>query len=368
MGNDRPLMDFAMAKDTLTPSAVPTLARTLEARVDDLRGFVRRALRSWDPDAIHQARVATRRLKAAIDLLQPLLSDEPRLEFARSLRKLRRTLGPLRDADVMLDHLESLRVPEGLAAGAAWVTRRMREHKADLRREAARKLTPRKALARLESWVDLEQEVRESHAAAPPLLARVAPVQVRDFAARADRVATREKATAAPQAPADDHEGENVHELRVAGKLLRYTLELAEPLGYNVPRSIAKDFKKLQDALGLWHDFAVLTDKMLSLAIETHLAARCPEVYGQVLNLARLCWARSERYLYQFCNLWTAGGAVLGEGVIGIFAGSSRDAVERGGSSGDINEFELSDARALRGKQLLSDVAAPPVDSETSKD
>ena len=31
----------------------------------------------------------------------------------------------------------------------------------------------------------------------------------------------------------------------------------------HVPKSVAKDFKKLQDALGLWHDYAVLTDEAI---------------------------------------------------------------------------------------------------------
>lgn len=360
-----------MTKETPTPPAVPAIARTLEERVDDLRGLVRRALRSWDSEAIHQARVATRRLKAAIDLLQPLLSEDPRREFSKSLRKLRRSLGPLRDADVMLAHLESLRAPAGAAEGAAWVTRRMREHKADLRREAARKLTPRKALARLESWVDLEQEVRESHAAAAPLLARIAPTQVGTFAARADRLVRSggagALAPAAPEALADDHAGENVHELRVAGKLLRYTLELAKPLGYEVPRSVAKDFKKLQDALGLWHDFAVLTDKILSLAIEAHLAARRPDVYGQVLNLARLCWAKSERHLDQFRKLWAAGGAGLAERVAGVFAEPAGRPSGRGGGIRAVNEDESPHAPAPP-PEPLPDAAVAPAESEVSKD
>src|SRR5687767_13460018 len=77
----------------------PALAQSLDQRVEDLRGLVRRALRSWETDAVHHARVTTRRLKAAIDLLQPLLPEEPRRAFGKALRKLRRALGPLRDLD-----------------------------------------------------------------------------------------------------------------------------------------------------------------------------------------------------------------------------------------------------------------------------
>ena len=57
--------------------------------------------------------------------------------------------------------------------------------------------------------------------------------------------------------------GPDVHELRIAGKLLRYTLELAEPLGYQLSPSVLKSFKQLQEALGLWHDDVVLGERAL---------------------------------------------------------------------------------------------------------
>jgi hypothetical protein len=53
--------------------------------------------------------VTTRRLKAAIDLIEPLLLEDSRRSFARVLRRLRRVLGPIRDVDVMLMHLEEYR-------------------------------------------------------------------------------------------------------------------------------------------------------------------------------------------------------------------------------------------------------------------
>src|SRR5688500_3745296 len=89
----------------------PALAHALDQRVEALRGLVRRALRSWETDAVHHARVSTRRLRAAVDLLQRLLPEEPRRAFGKALRKLRRALGPLRDLDVMLIHLGEMKVP-----------------------------------------------------------------------------------------------------------------------------------------------------------------------------------------------------------------------------------------------------------------
>lgn len=321
-----------MAKIRKPAESTPALARALEQRVEDLRGPVRRALRSWDVDAIHHARVTTRRLTAAMDLLRPLLSDDPRRAFAKSLRKLRRTLGPLRDADVMLLHLEAMRMPASCAVGAAWVSNRLRERRADLRRQAARGPSAAKFIAGLAGWVDLEHEVHESQQTAALLLRRIVPTQVRAFAERANRVA-RPRQEGAAQQGTDARSTDDVHELRIAGKLLRYTLELAEPLGYALPRSVTRDFKKLQDALGLWHDFAVLTEEMLRLALDAHLAARQPDVCGSVLQLARACWDKGHRHLDRFRKLWSEEGAALTERVIVGFNEPAGQAVHAGNGS-----------------------------------
>ena len=62
----------------------------IDELVEELRGHVPKAMKHWDADAIHQARVATRRLKAALDLLKPVLSDEHLKPFSRASKRLRR--------------------------------------------------------------------------------------------------------------------------------------------------------------------------------------------------------------------------------------------------------------------------------------
>ena len=48
----------------------------------------------FDAEAIHDARVATRRLKAATELLAPILHGEGSKRFEKALKKLRRRWGP----------------------------------------------------------------------------------------------------------------------------------------------------------------------------------------------------------------------------------------------------------------------------------
>ena len=350
-----------------TPTGVKSsLADLLDGRVDDLRSLLRRALQSWDVEAIHHARVTTRRLKAATDLLRPLLPDEPRKAFARALRKIRQTLGPLRDLDVMLMHLEAMKPPAPEAPAAEWVVKRLRERRHELREAVERRSPVRKLLGRLDEWVDLEPEVRRSQVQAAALIRRVAPARMQDFAARAAAVAHVPaagdgNALAAPeqapqlQAPQPQAAPDDVHELRISGKLVRYTLELAGPLGLDVPKAVEKDFKKLQDALGLWHDYAVLTDEMLRLALDAQLGIHHPTTHGAVLKLASSCFKDAQGHLERFRKLWLAGGealtasvtSVFGQRTVRVAAGTDEPPAVSPAPSGDNGSAESSASQII---------------------
>src|ERR1700678_3466026 len=77
----------------------------LDGLVEDLRGLIPKAVKQQDEAAVHHARVSTRRLKAALELMEPALSGKCRKPFAAVTKKLRRQLGPLRDLDVMIERL-----------------------------------------------------------------------------------------------------------------------------------------------------------------------------------------------------------------------------------------------------------------------
>ena len=88
---------------TQNPSAgVTPLCQYMDELVESMRKDTPAALKQFDEDAIHDTRVATRRLKAALELLEPVLSDAHRKPVAKAGKRLRRRLGPMRDLDVML--------------------------------------------------------------------------------------------------------------------------------------------------------------------------------------------------------------------------------------------------------------------------
>src|SRR5262245_28181867 len=62
---------------------------------------------SHEAGAIHQLRVWTRRTSAALKLFEPAVPGSHRKWMKKTLRKLRRTAGAVRDCDVHLERLQS---------------------------------------------------------------------------------------------------------------------------------------------------------------------------------------------------------------------------------------------------------------------
>ena len=284
---------------------VAPLAAHLERLVAALREHVPKAVRGGDVGAIHQARVTTRRLKAALDLLEPILPDASRKRMARTLRRLRRTLGPSRDVDVMLGHLPDLRARPGAPCDAVeWLERNLTARRNALARERAKTAKVSQIFRELAVWESLARRVAEGQDLARALLVAEASRLLGEFADQSTRVAALDLETSCEAA-------EDVHALRVSGKVVRYMLELAEPAGVSLPRRVLPKFKRLQDALGLWHDYAALGEQVLRFAVRDELGLHRPALYGQVLVMARTCWRKSNAHLRAFGRIWTRDGDAL---------------------------------------------------------
>jgi CHAD domain-containing protein len=283
---------------------VPELIAFLDSRVEELRRLAPKALRSSEVTAVHQARVITRRLKSAVDLLEPVLPKETREDFKRVLRRLRRALGPLRDNQVMSEHLASYERHAKLAPAARWFSTILETRRKELQRRAARKAPVQEILKSLGGWWAMEHDLREGIPASKALVKRSVPKCLESFVDRANHLADLRAKN-----PSQQHE--DVHALRIDGKLLRYTLELAVPAGFDVPAPLFRSFKKLQDALGLWHDYVVLGEECLRAALDEELPLHDPHLYGDVLALAARCWRDSEMQLHCFSRLWIKNGASI---------------------------------------------------------
>jgi CHAD domain-containing protein len=272
----------------------------MDELVESLRKLAPAALQQFDKDSIHQARVATRRLKAATDLLRSVLSDEQGKPFARAGRKLRRRLGPMRDLDVMIDHLQMIQKRATHRIAAAWLQGRLVEARETARTESLDAESPNRVLAKLGHWWGLRMEVIQAKAQAHSLLAQALHLQLDAFADQATQLGDKEsKAKHDP------------HQVRITGKALRYTLEMAKREGHAIPGGVSKAFKRMQESLGTWHDFVVLTERAMRESLDGLLAHHDMQLQRQVLDLSRMTLDRARKELDHFSALWAQEGPEL---------------------------------------------------------
>ena len=287
----------------------------LDELVDGLRDLAPLAIREGDINAIHQARVTTRRLKAAIDLFDSVIADDQKKGPLKLLKRLRRRLGPLRDADVMVGHLLHLQTAKRWARPAGWVAEKLRQRRVEAFKQTQGKVDVPDLLGRLGQWWGVREQIREALGEPVELLLRDSLLdQLHQFERAADRL------IAGPAAGADPAEKQDPHELRIAGKALRYTLELAKADGHAMPKSVLKQFKSLQEALGLWHDYVVLGQEAMRTDLEAELALHDSALHREVLSLAVETARRADAKLQQFGRLWQANGQGIRQVVESLFS------------------------------------------------
>lgn len=283
------------------------LLRHLDELLEELHDNVPKAIKEFDADGIHDARVATRRLKAAMGLLEPVLSGNRRKAFEKVLKKLRRRLGPLRDLDVMIEHLSKLESKPAHAQAAGWLRQRL-EHQREAERACVKdKSGSADTLAKLGAWWHVREEIEEARDAADTLLGQSLHLQLDAFAERAGGV-VRQLGATDDSAAAGRHDP---HELRIAGKLLRYTLECAQSQGHDLPAAVMRDFKQMQEALGDWHDDVVLMQQAMRVSLNEMLALHDPAMQERVLDLCRFLLRLSVRELGNFARLWARRGEAV---------------------------------------------------------
>jgi CHAD domain-containing protein/adenylate cyclase class IV len=205
-----------------------------------------------DPEELHDMRVATRRMRMALRIFAPYLDTEEVHPALKGLRRTGRRLGVVRDLDVFkgkavkyVERLPQRRRGELEGLLAAWDL-----EYAARRAELIAYLDGRSYRRFVERMAELLEEPPERLAApgGQGTVAQVLPMLLhRDVA---DVLGAG--ALVGPGAPLT-----RFHELRIAGKALRYTLEFfAAPLGRGALPLIAT-MKGLQDHLGDLQDAVV---------------------------------------------------------------------------------------------------------------
>jgi CHAD domain-containing protein len=114
-------------------------ASAVEVRAEEVFSFRGRALDTSDIEGVHDMRVATRRLRAVMEIFAVCFPAKQHRRVLREVKELADALGERRDPDVMIDGLEKVagKLAPGDRAGIRHLEDGLRERQAGANEQLA---------------------------------------------------------------------------------------------------------------------------------------------------------------------------------------------------------------------------------------
>ncbi|MBO2449088.1 CYTH and CHAD domain-containing protein [Actinomadura barringtoniae] len=221
------------------------------------------ALLRYDPrarlaefDAVHRMRVATRRIRSALQSYRAIVDRKHTDEVRAELKWLAEELGAVRDLEVLRMHFTARLEEVGEPAEQDWLKSIGRHEEAAYRRLNVVLKEPR-YFALLDALDALVAE--------PPLTERAekgATVELPKLVKRSwKRLVKAHRAVANAE-----HVEEARHEMRKSAKKARYAAELAVPVLGQAAKDVAKNAKRVQEVLGDYQDGVIAMDHLRDAA------------------------------------------------------------------------------------------------------
>lgn len=262
----------------------------------------RLVIASGDAEAVHQSRVAIRRLRAACSLFEDVADDDDAPVLRAELKAAATALGPSRDLHVIIDHVAS--AAEARHHDASELLMHLGERQ-DAATQSARQMMAAEPFQRLlfqfafwlerGAWMNRIEDFEGEHPLAP-------------FASRA--LSRRRRKMRRYHEPVSDMPDSSRHELRKDAKKFRYAAEFFATLrGGQGPsrrrQASVKALERLQDSLGELNDMTVAARSRkamfegLDAIVAARLAAQLEELLKEhrksrrkLLNVAKRSLAR----------------------------------------------------------------------------
>ncbi len=207
--------------------------------------YIGRLAKTLAAENVHRFRTNSRRVEAVLAQLAPETRNKKKL--LKSLAKLRKKAGKLRDVDVQIAFLRELKVPDR-QNHRAQLLERLTEERMRRSRKLARAFDA-------ETVGELRKRLRRARAEAP--LDGVDPLR--------SAFACLPKPGAAPLSE------KTLHACRIAAKQSRYLAELATNSAD--AKAFVAELKRAQDAVGEWHDVLKLRERAEQLFGSAHDSA-----------------------------------------------------------------------------------------------
>jgi len=289
-------------------------ARFLRKHAKRLEGQLEPACAASDIEAVHQARVASRRLRAALAMFADCFPSGSIKRWRKAIRRVTRGLGPARDQDVQIlflaEHLAQL-TDAAHTRGVAMLLGRLQRDRDRYQPKVVRVVGRFQRSGVLEEMIDATKAIC-SRAKAKGVDVR-SPVAIKHAdTCLAERLAEVRGHAKGLDNPADVKEH---HAMRIAAKRLRYTLEMVSPVfAGEIERSLAAA-KELQTLLGEIHDYDVWDGQIERF--EEKMRRRTLDYFGSdgpfapleagLEHLRTHCRLRRREVFEQLCRFWAEG-------------------------------------------------------------
>lgn len=276
--NSQEMRPLSQRPPPLREYAAEAIERRLERLLSNADGVLSRD----GTEPVHQMRVWSRRSRSALDTFDACFPGRAFARIRSEVKRITGSLGAARDLDVMIEGLEARaeKLPGGERVGPAAYVETLRQSRDRLQERVAGVVADFQTGAVLDRFRRLSQKRERrggrtspaptvwSSDGEPPLLTDAALM----IGARLNELIAWEPYLASPDCV---HE---LHQMRIAAKRLRYTMELFSPAyqdftphGPQIAAHLA-DVEALQKHLGEIHDADVLVPGLLGF-LQTYVAS-----------------------------------------------------------------------------------------------
>ncbi|ALG85209.1 CYTH and CHAD domain-containing protein [Gordonia phthalatica] len=264
--------------------ALPKKASALGLVQYDLAAH-RDALHAWDPlarenayDAVHQMRVAARKIRSILTSYPGVIAPEMAAPVADELRLLGEVLGDVRDREVRLEANELLLAREDAPAD---LVKALIDDERVAHQQALKSL--RYGLSTARYLTLLDDLDRLINAPIPgPLAHRPARDIVSDAVGGAYLRMTKAEKKLRKYSAWSPEWVEQLHTIRKRAKALRYTAESAAPLNRKALDRAGTEAKRVQTHLGVFNDTVVNRAHLAEVAANPGLSSDAVFVLGRM--------------------------------------------------------------------------------------
>ncbi len=246
-----------------------------------------------DTEAVHQARVGTRRLRSDLQAFGPILLPAWASSLREELSWLADAYGDVRDADVLLERLEGMvaALGAGQRGAGSLLVERLRAQRDEARAHLIDVLDDQRYLDLLDRLVEAVRHPAVT-SKGDSRASKVLPALAAEPWHRLRR---------AVDGLGDDPAVEDLHKVRIRAKRARYAAELASLSEGKPARRFAKAIAGLQDVLGALNDATVSEAWLRSTVADVP-----PGPAAVALELAQLEHDQADRLQREWGVAWKA--------------------------------------------------------------